>query len=313
MLESMRLSIRCVLPMLLLIALGMGVRRLGWLSDRGVSEMDRVSFRLLLPLTLFRNIYTCDFHASLDVPLLMTAVALSLLSFGIALLVSGLAEKDMPRRAALAQGMFRNNCVLYGLPIITSLFGEGAAGTFSMLLAVIIPLNNILAVLILSLLTAGKRSVKSLAGSVLRNPFVISAAIGILLNLAGLRLPSFIEKAVGDLSQSATPIALLLLGASLRLGLTCGSRKDILMGVGMKLVGLPLLFLPVLVLAGMRGAALVSLYLSIGTPCAVSSHIMARQMGADSDLAGLLVVLGALCSMVTLFLFLTAFSMLSLL
>ena len=54
---------------------------------------------------------------------------------------------------------------------------------------------------------------KSLAGSVLRNPFVISAAIGILLNLAGLRLPYFIEKAVGDLSQSATPIALLLLGA----------------------------------------------------------------------------------------------------
>ena len=53
----------------------------------------------------------------------------------------------------------------------------------------------------------------SLAGSVLRNPFVISAAIGILLNLAGLRLPYFIEKAVGDLSQSATPIALLLLGA----------------------------------------------------------------------------------------------------
>ena len=40
---------------------------------------------------------------------------------------------------------------------------------------------------------------------------------------------------------------------------------------------------------------------------------MARQMGADSGLAGLLVVLGALCSMVTLFLFLTAFSMLSLL
>lgn len=313
MLESMRLSIRCVLPMLLLIALGMGVRRLGWLSDRGVSEMDRVSFRLLLPLTLFRSIYTCDFHASLNVPLLMTAVVLSLLSFGITLLVSGLAEKDIPRRAALAQGMFRNNCVLYGLPIIASLFGEAAAGTFSMLLTVIIPLNNILAVLILSLLTAGKRSLKSLVRSVLRNPFVISAAIGILLNLSGLRLPYFAEKAVSDLGQSATPIALLLLGASLRLELTCGNRKDILIGVGMKLVGLPLLFLPMLILAGLRGAALVSLYLSIGTPCAVSSHIMARQMGADSNLAGQLVVMGALCSMITLFLFLTAFSMLSLL
>lgn len=313
MLESMRLSIRCVLPMLLLIALGMGVRKLGWLSERGVSEMDKVSFRLLLPLTLFRNIYTCDFHASFDLTLLLTATALSLLSFGIALLISGLAEKDAPKRAALAQGMFRNNCVLYGLPIITSLFGQAATGTFSMLLAVIIPLNNILAVVILSLLTSGKRSVKALVKSVLLNPFVISAAIGLLLNLTGLHLPFFVEKAVGDLSGSATPIALFLLGASLRLGAIRGSKKNIILGVGVKLVGLPLLFLPILALLGMRGVALVSLYLTIGTPCAVSAHIMAKQMGADSDLAGHLVVFGAIFSMVTLFLFLTALSMLALL
>ena len=47
--------------------------------------------------------------------------------------------------------------------------------------------------------------------------------------------------------------------------------------------------------------ALLVLLALFGSPAAVSSFIMAQQMDGDGDLAGQLVVLGSLCSIITMF------------
>ena len=72
--------------------------------------------------------------------------------------------------------------------------------------------------------------------------------------------------------------------------------------VFIKLVVIPLVFLPIAVLAGSRGPSLLALALAWETPVAVSSYIMAQQAGADGELAGQLVVLSAVCCIPTVFL-----------
>lgn len=313
MMESLILSAQCVLPVLILIALGMLIRKLGWLGDDGISQMDRVVFRILLPVVLFQNIFTSDFHTGFDSQLLVTAVLFSTASFAISIFVSGLVQKHPARRASLAQGMFRNNCMVYGMAIITALYGSAAVGTFSMLLAVIIPLNNILAVVILTLLTSGRFRPLAMVRSILTNPFVIAAVLAMVMKLLGVSMPQFATTAIQNLGQTATPVAMLLLGASLKFSAVRDYKMDIFWGIVVKLMGLTAVLMPIAIAMGMRGVPLVSLYLSIGTPCAVSSHIMAKQMGADGELAGHLVVFGAVFSMLSIFVVLTVFGMMGVL
>ena len=61
-------------------------------------------------------------------------------------------------------------------------------------------------------------------------------------------------------------------------------------------------WIPLAVLAGIRGPNLLALALAWETPVAVSSYIMAQQAGADDQLAGQLVVISSVCCIPTVFL-----------
>ncbi|MBO4378445.1 MAG: hypothetical protein J5889_05755, partial [Clostridia bacterium] len=94
MTENLRITAECVLPVVLLIALGMLIRRVKWLDEKGIDQIDKISFNLLIPLTMFKNIYNSDFRAAFDGRLITIAVAITLLSFGVAVLLACLKEKE---------------------------------------------------------------------------------------------------------------------------------------------------------------------------------------------------------------------------
>ena len=150
MTENLRITTECVLPVVLLIALGMLIRHMKWLDQKGIDQIDKISFNLLIPLTMFKNVYNSDFRAAFDGQLIMIAVGVTLLSFGVALLLACLKEKQGSRRGSLAQSIFRNNCLVLGLPILTAMYGEGELTRYALILAFVIPINNVLAVVMLS-------------------------------------------------------------------------------------------------------------------------------------------------------------------
>ena len=51
--QGFLLSIRVVTPILLMLGVGMLVRRLGWVDEKSLNVMDRLGFKLLLPTQLF--------------------------------------------------------------------------------------------------------------------------------------------------------------------------------------------------------------------------------------------------------------------
>ena len=127
--ENLMISANAVLPMCLVMALGYGTRRLGWLRREEISTINKIAFRIFLPCLLYYNIYCSDLSGSFD-PLLMTyAVGGVLLTFGLALGYTLLTEKLPERRGVLIQGMFRSNYVIMGIPVATALLGATNALT----------------------------------------------------------------------------------------------------------------------------------------------------------------------------------------
>lgn len=59
---------------------------------------------------------------------------------------------------------YRSNAVLFGMPIVQLIYGDSQLGVMSMLIAVIVPLFNILSVIVLESFRGGKARLSRLVG-----------------------------------------------------------------------------------------------------------------------------------------------------
>lgn len=154
--ENLMISANAVLPMCLIMALGYGTRRLGWIRREEISVINKIAFRIFLPCLLYYNVYCSDLSGSFDPLLMAYAVGGVLLTFGLAIGYTLLTEKLPERRGVMIQGMFRSNYVIMGIPVATALLGSDQLGTVSILIAVVVPLFNMLAVVVLEVFRGQK-------------------------------------------------------------------------------------------------------------------------------------------------------------
>lgn len=305
--ENLMISANAVLPMCLVMALGYGTRRLGWLRREEISTINKIAFRIFLPCLLYYNIYCSDLSGSFDPLLMAYAVGGVLLTFGLALGYTLLTEKLPERRGVLIQGMFRSNYVIMGIPVATALLGADQLGTVSILIAVIVPLFNMLAVVVLEVFRGQKPKPLHILGQIAKNPLVIGSVLGILTLVAGIRLPHILEQTIQSVSAIASPLQLFLLGAFFQFsGLKTYRRELVTVSIA-KLIVSPGLFLGLGALLGFRGVAFVSLIGIFASPTAVNSFTMAQQMGGDAELAGDIVVTASAASILTMFLWIFLF------
>ena len=145
------------------------------------------------------------------------------------------------------------------------------------------------------------KSIKKIILDIVKNPLIISSVLGIIFSLLGIRLPTAVDTTVQDLAKLSTPIAFMILGGDLDFSKVRGNLKVASVVLTIKLVILPLIMIPMIVMMGYRDADLLSGLLAYQTPVAVSSYIMAQQAGADGQLAGQLVVFSSVLSIFTLF------------
>lgn len=301
------ISANAVLPMCLVMALGYGTRRLGWIRREEISAINKIAFRIFLPCLLYYNVYCSDLSGSFDPLLMAYAVGGVLLTFGLALGYTLLTEKLPERRSVMIQGMFRSNYVIMGIPVATALLGAGELGTVSILIAVVVPLFNMLAVVVLEVFRGQRPKPLHVLGQIVKNPLVIASALGILTLAAGIRLPHILEQTIQNISAIASPLQLFLLGAFFQFSGLKTYRRELVTVSAAKLIVSPGLFLGLGALLGFRDAAFVSLIGIFASPTAVNSFTMAQQMGGDAELAGDIVVVTSAVSMLTMFLWVFLF------
>lgn len=301
------ISANAVLPMCLIMALGYGTRRLGWIRREEISAINKIAFRIFLPCLLYYNVYCSDLSGSFDPLLMAYAVGGVLLTFGLSLGYTLLTEKLPERRGVMIQGMFRSNYVIMGIPVATALLGADQLGTVSILIAIVVPLFNMLSVVVLEVFRGQKPKPLHILGQIAKNPLVIGSVLGILTLAAGIRLPHILEQTIQNISAIASPLQLFLLGAFFQFSGLKTYRRELVTVSAAKLIVAPGLFLGLGALLGFRGVAFVSLIGVFASPTAVNSFTMAQQMGGDAELAGDIVVTTSAVSILTMFLWIFLF------
>lgn len=286
-----------------MMCLGFFLRRRNIISEKTAQEINKISFKIFIPLLVFNNIYGAKLKEVINVKLFVFTIASVFVIWLISIALAYATEKSPETRAVMIQGMFRSNYTLYGLPVIIFLFGAENAGVTSFLVSIIIPTFNILAIITLETFRGGRINIKNVLLNILKNPLMIGAIAGVFSLVLGVRLPGFIESAVDELAALAVPLALIVMGATFTLKTVKYKRMQLILTVAMRLVVYPLIFVAIAVLLGFRNIELATLMVVFATPTAVVSYPMAEAMGCDGDFACSVVVFTTIVSSITVFMF----------
>lgn len=299
--ENLILSLNVVLPLFITMSLGYFLKYLNMFDNNTLDTMNNITFKSFLPMLLFYNIYKTDLQGVFNLKLMIFSATCVIALYLILYLIVPLIEKDNKKRGALLQGLFRSNFVIFGLPITESLFGSEKVGVAALLIAVIVPLFNILSVLALETFRGGKPDFRKISIGIIKNPLIIASCLGVLTLLLKIKIPTAIEKTISDVSKIATPLSLILLGASFKFDNIKKYLKQTTIAVVGKTILTPCIILPICIMFGYRGVELSTLMIIFAAPTAISSFTMAQQMDSDSDLAGQIVVFTSAFCVVTVF------------
>lgn len=288
MLQNFIVSIQAVLPLFLMMALGFLIRARAWLTPQELEKLNGVVFRLLFPFLVFCNVHSSNLRHSLNPGLIFFSVGGILLIFLLALWLVPKLEPNPKSCGAMIQASYRSNFVLLGLPLVANLFPTADLGLTAIAIGIVIPFYNVLAVITLESFRGGKVSAGRIWRNIITNPLILGCLAGLVL--MPLQLPPVLNQTIAQLSATATPMALILLGASFQVSRQSHLRRNLTLCTVIRLLIAPAVFLPIAALMGFRGLAFATILGIFATPCSVSSFVMAQQMDSDAELAGATVV-----------------------
>lgn len=270
-----------------IVTIGYIADRARWLGEGDAARvLSNAAFYLFVPALLFRTTARIDLHtlpwrtlAAFFVPVIGCLLAVYLA--GRRANADG-KQAAVPSVRALAVSF--GNTVQLGIPMAAALFGVDG-------LSIHLAIVSLHALLLLTVATtlveldlaraharrhgAGRSLAKTLLATV-RNtvihPVVLPVLAGLLVNLAGLRLPGLADETLVLLAQAVVPVCLVVIGMSLA---HYGVRGALRGAIGV--TAMKLLLLPALVLAaGHWGAGLSGMPLAVIVLCA------ALPVGANS-------------------------------
>jgi predicted permease len=206
--------LNAVIPVFAIMAAGLGIRRLNWLSEEADQSLFRVVVNFLMPClildTVMGNPAARDWRNLTLAPLIGFATIAA--SVGLSWLVSGwLRFPGLPTRRTFAITAGLQNYGYIPLPLTLLLFDERTTG--------ILFLHNLgveicVWTVILLLLTGGRSAGR---WHQILNPPLIAIVLSLGLNFAGVsgHIPAAPATAMHLLGQCAFPLALLLVGATI--------------------------------------------------------------------------------------------------
>jgi predicted permease len=243
-----------------------------------------------------------DLSKAINFPLIAFIYIGTIITFILIWLASIPFIKDGKDRSVFIQGAFRSNFAIVGFAIISNLFGSSALGKAAIILAFILPSYNILAVIVL---TVPNRNTKQLSfllilKEIVLNPLILAVIIGIPFSYFSIKLPSIIVTTGNYLSELALPLALIGIGGSLNIEQIKKASTLAFTSSFIKLILIPSILTSTAYLLNYKGTEIGIMFILFASPTAIVSFIMAEAMGANSKLAGNIILISTLGSVFTI-------------
>ena len=302
MLSDLLYSFNAVIPIFLVMLLGVAIGRLKIIDASAIKQVNSLVFKIALPIMLFDTVHGSDYSQMLDRKFILFLIISVVIFFFICWMIAAKFIKDDKKKGAFVQGSFRGNYVILGVALSTEVLGFTPAIAVTGVV-IVVPLFNILSVTILTIYGEKKdksgNAVTAIIKSIVTNPLIIGIFAGIALTLLNIEIIPILDTPINMVSSLATPLALLIIGASLDFSKIKDRLKYTLIASTLKLIIMPLIFVPFAILMGISVEGIMSLFVLYAAPTATVSYVMASHMGNDEYLASSIVMFTSLVSILT--------------
>ena len=293
-----------VSSILLVMLLGYGLSKKLLTDSLFWQGISKLSYWVLFPVLIVRTLAHATIDTGLLLPLFTIFTVALILILVYCVLVARLLGLDGASTAAFTQGGMRHNGFI-GLAVLVDIFGLPGQELGALIIAVLLPPTNILSVLSVSFLVRKNRPQQQFLSTLilkelLRNPMLVGVAIGLLLNVLSISIPTILDQSMDLVSRAALPLLLLSVGASLKMSSLRGRWLPLMAALSAKLLVFPVLFLGGAWWFNLSPLVTVCVVVFGALPTAVSAYPFIQQMGGNAKLMADIITLQTLASLIGL-------------
>ena len=281
-----------------LILLGFLLCRYTALNRAVWEQAEKLVFFVFFPVLLFHSIVKSPLDLSATSGLIIGGLTLAASGIAMTYVLPYLpwlgARLDRREHAACAQIGFRFNSFI-ALAMAERLAGPEGLLLIAVLIGVCVPVFNMAAIWPMA-----RHSQTNFGRELLRNPFIIATVSGLLANLLGFHIPSWLEPSVSRIGAGSLALGLMAAGAGMRLGSMKEAKALSVAVLLIKHMLLPLVALFLSHALGLSKAQTLVLLAFSALPTAPTAYVLAARMGYNGPLVAGLVTLSTLMGLLSL-------------
>jgi malonate transporter len=261
-------------------------------------QVESLVYFLLFPVLLFHSIVRTPLDLLAASHLIMAGLVLGFCSISITYALPKIPflgkHIDVRLHAASAQVGFRFNSFI-ALAIAERVAGPQALLLIAVLIGVCVPMFNVAAVWPMA-----RHSQRSFGRELIRNPLILATASGLLANLLGLQVPSWIEPTLQRIGAASLALGLMTAGAGMYFGDLIKAKT-----LAISLLTIRHLITPILALGLARAFSLDPTQTTVllafsALPTATNCYVLATRMGYNGAFVAGLVTLSTVLGMLSL-------------
>ena len=296
-------SLNATVPVFLVIVVGYVLKKIGWITPEFIKVANKINFKVTLPCLLIQDLMNTDFRQEFDGKYILYCMIVTSLCFFATWTLAKAFLKDKSLVPEFVQGSFRGSAAVLGTAFVLNMYGD--TGMVPLMIIGAVPLYNIYSVIVLTIESPRREEiegspVKNTIKGIATNPIIIGIVLGFISSMLNMKYPAIINKTIESLAQTATPIALICIGAGFEGRKALKKIKPTIIATFIKLIGLAAVFIPVAVFLGFRNQELVAALIMLASPTTVTSYVMAKSMDNDEVLSSSIIVLTTVLSSITL-------------
>ncbi|MDQ0039858.1 putative permease [Variovorax boronicumulans] len=297
MLEAVNYA-QLLFPDFSLIAIGWLLCRYTALDRRVWDQVESLVYYFLFPVLLFHSIVRSPLDFGATSSLLTAGVGVGLCGIALAYalpFVPGLGTHiDRRDHAASAQIAFRFNSFIC-LALADRLAGPEGLLLIAVLIGVCVPMFNIAAVWPMT-----RHAQTGFVRQLVRNPLIVATVAGLLANLLGFTVPTWLTPTLTRIGAASLALGLLAAGAGMQFA-TLGRGKVLAVSV----LAIRHLILPLVAWGLARALRLDGIQASVlmafsAVPTASSAYVLAARMGYNGPYVAGLVTLSTVLGVASL-------------
>ncbi len=287
-------------PIFLLIILGWVFNKLDFPGASFWPAAEKITYYVFFPALLFINTYRAPFADLKVLPIALTIVVSVGIVTVLMLVLRPWLPLSGPAFSSLFQGGLRLNTYV-GISAAFVLLGDQGLILSAMVIAVMIPLSNLICVCIVSKYgTNGSRGWTGLSSALLSNPLILACLLGIAANLLNIPLEFGLMEFLVILGQASLCLGLLSVGAGLVFQGVSSSTWTVGLVSAIKLAVLPLLAALVGWMIGLDATSRYVVVIFASLPCGPAAYVLARQLGGDHKFMAEIITIQTIAAFLTM-------------